>query len=126
MPSFEPRRVAAITPSDLRSGCHPGDPTISDALLDGFAIFCLAESDTDVYKHEACVVAIQWYLDTRASHSHPSHLPLESCQHAPCSCSHPPNECCICHAPHPISCCLHVLGLSDTLQSTLGNFKKLC
>jgi hypothetical protein len=100
--------------------------------------YCIDDYAADGYAIDACVSAIQRYGDTRRFDGRAdtrndsgfsrgrARLPPEACKHPPCSRTHPPNECCICRAPHPITRCWHVLGLPDALHATLNSFKKLC
>jgi hypothetical protein len=98
--------------------------------MDYFAHFCDTDTDTDGPSFDVCVAVIQRFQQSHFQRggrggSRGCSGPPTACLHAPCSRTHPPEQCCICQAPHPVHKGWHVNGLPDSAQSICNNFKKL-
>jgi hypothetical protein len=125
-----------------RSGQLKHGPTIGSILqthtetdmddteyMDYFAHFCDTDLGTDGESFDVCVSAIQRFQQSRQQGGRPgrgrSTSAPTACSYAPCSRIHPPDQCCVCRAAHPVHKCWHVNGLPETVQSTANNFRKL-
>jgi hypothetical protein len=93
-------------------------PTVTAAAIH----ICKVEPETySVYKHYVAA-----FGGNRMRPSSCSALPSAQCNNAPCrGCSHPPDLCCICYAPHPWHKCWHMNGLPEREMNRCNEFKAL-
>jgi hypothetical protein len=125
---------STMTPADIGSIIQ-APPTASDhddsEYMDYFAHFCDNDLETDGPAFDTCVAAIQRFQQSRFQRGGGNgrgrgHTGTPTaCKHAPCSRTHPPEQCCICRAAHPVAKCWHVTGLPEGVLSTCNNFRKL-
>ena len=120
--------VGAIMPSSFTSSSAAADDP-DDSHMDYFAHFCDQDLATDGPSFDVCVAAIQRFQQSRFQRGSGRGRGMIStptaCLFGPCSRTHPPEQCCICRAVHPVRKCWHVTGLPDSVLSTANNFKKL-
>jgi hypothetical protein len=126
--SSKPGHAPAI--GSIMTAHDPVEDLDDPEYMDYFAHFCDTDLDTDGESFDVCVAAIQRFQQSRQQGGRPGRGRQSSgtptaCSYAPCSRIHPPDQCCVCRAAHPVHKCWHVNGLPETVQATANNFRKL-
>jgi hypothetical protein len=127
---------AGVATIDL-SVAQDNDFVFAEEYLADFASFCDDDLATTDPSFDICISAIQRFQNSRYQRGgpggrggannrggRPSGTPT-ACLFAPCSRTHPPEQCCICRAVHPVHRCWHVLGLPEGIQASCNSFKQL-